>query len=752
MSGLWPLLDKGVIMSRFLYRLARFSSTKRSAVIGIWLAIFLGLAVVAATGMDVSGGDFSIPGTESSDAMESLDRHFGGGSEDETETLQLVFQVSAGSVSDPATAELIQSAVASAGSIPDVLGVSDPISMISADGTVAVAEVSVGDLGDDAERMDAVTSGLESAVEPVRASGIVVELGGSIGDEEAGISVTEIAGAAIAFVVLVITFGSLTAAGVNMITALIGVIVGLTGVFAWSAVSPIEDSTMILAMMLGLAVGIDYSLFILSRFRDELRAGLSVEDAVPMAVGTAGSAVVFAGLTVVIALAGLTVVNIPPVTEMGLAAAGIVVVAVALSLTLMPIFLRLIGYRALSWFDRKPGADGTDERTGTPTPRLNLFQRWANAVTRFPRQALIASVALLAIVAIPFFMMETALDVPGGDDPDSSERRAYELIADEFGDGYQNPLVVLVEAPDAVSASSDVAIAISGLNHVAGVSEPQPNTDNTAAILTVLSTHGPNEDATSDLVKDIRSTADGFTDATVRVTGQTAIDIDINEKLNSALFVYISLIVGLAMVLLIVLFRSFLVPIVASLGFLLSLGASLGMTVAIFQWGWLGSVFGVEEGRPLMSIFPIIIVGILFGLAMDYQVFLVSRMHEAHVRGLSNRDAILDGFGRSASVVVAAATIMFAVFAGFAFSGLGIVAALAFALATGVLVDAFLVRMVIVPSALMLIGNASWWLPGWLDRVLPTIDTEGRTLHGAHSERGGKRGRTVDTAFSSADD
>lgn len=734
-------------MSRFLHRLARFSAAKRSVVVSVWLAIFIGLVVMAATGMEVAGGDFEIPGTESSDALTSLEQLFPG-SDEKTESLQLVFQAESGSFTDPATVAVLESAVTSARSIPNVLDVSDPLAMISAEGTVAMAEITVGDLNTDTALIDDVNHGLESVIEPVQAAGVTVDIGGSLSETEAGLSITEVLGAVVAFVVLILTFGSLAAAGANMLNALIGVVIGVTGVFAWSAISPIEDSTLILSMMLGLAVGIDYSLFILSRFRDELRAGRSVNDAVPMAVGTAGSAIVFAGLTVVIALADLTIVNIPPITEMGLAAAGIVVIAVALSLTMMPVLLRTLGYRALSRRDRRiaTGKAAAPERSGSE--RIGFFERWVNVITSFPKQALIAGGELLMVLCIPFFFMETALSVPGGSEPESSERRAYDLIADSFGDGYQSPLVVLVESPDAATSATEAASTISALDHVAAVSELQGNAGNNAVILTVFSTHGPNDSETADLVKDIRSVPAASDGSMMRVTGQTAVDIDINQKLADALLFYFFLIVGLAMLLLIVLFRSILIPVIASLGFLLSLGASLGTTVAIFQWGWFGSVFGVEEGKPLMSIFPIIIVGILFGLAMDYQVFLVSRIHEAHVRGLSNRNAIQDGFGRSASVVVAAATIMMAVFAGFALSGLEIVASLAFALAVGVLVDAFVVRMIVVPATLMIIGKASWWIPSWLDRLLPTIDTEGRTLE----EIDRKVPRFVPAVSASADD
>jgi RND superfamily putative drug exporter len=289
-------------------------------------------------------------------------------------------------------------------------------------------------------------------------------------------------------------------------------------------------------------------------------------------------------------------------------------------------------------------------------------------------------------------------------------------------------MVVLVESDDAGSAGSRVIDAISGVPYLASLSPVIINGDNTAAMINVISEGGPNDQRTADLVKEIRTAVSGIPDASVAVTGETAVSIDVDAKLHTALIMYIALIVGLAFVLLTVLFRSFFVPLVATVGFLLSLGAGMGASVAVFQWGWLGSLFGGSEGAPILSFLPVIVVGILFGLAMDYQVFLVSRIHEAHVRGLSTKEAIVDGFARSGPVVVAAATIMAAVFGGFMLSGDSLVGSIALALTVGVITDAFVVRMIIVPAAMSLMGRHSWWLPAKLDRILPHIDAEGHDL------------------------
>ncbi|MFB7860254.1 MMPL family transporter [Rhodococcus qingshengii] len=475
--------------------------------------------------------------------------------------------------------------------------------------------------------------------------------------------------------------------------------------------------------MLGLAVGIDYTLFVLARFRAELREGKSVLESVSRAVGTAGSAVVFAGATVVIALAGLSVVGIPFLTEMGLAAAFGVIVAV--SLTLLPVILVTVGHRVLPRKHR-----GTDSRSASVQDSTipTFYERWGALVAHKPKQLLIPAVVALVALSVPVFSLNTSLNAPGGADPNSSQRQAYDLISEGFGAGSQSPMVVLVESDDAGLAGSRAIDAISGVPYLASLSPVIINGDNTAAMINVISEGGPNDQRTADLVKEIRAAVSGIPDASVAVTGETAVSIDVDAKLHTALIMYIALIVGLAFVLLTVLFRSFFVPLVATVGFLLSLGAGMGASVAVFQWGWLGSLFGVSEGAPILSFLPVIVVGILFGLAMDYQVFLVSRIHEAHVRGLSTKEAIVDGFARSGPVVVAAATIMAAVFGGFMLSGDSLVGSIALALTVGVITDAFVVRMIIVPAAMSLMGRHSWWLPAKLDRILPHIDAEGHDL------------------------
>ena len=723
-------------MAKLLYRLGRFSAEKRMPVVLTWLIIFAITATVAISGMSFADMTFNISGTESSDALTRMEQAFPGSEEDDSLTsFQLVFATDgASAITDDAHAAQIASVLDQVSQLPNIVSVTNPLTSdvptVSPNGNVAVADITAAEIADDSDLADAMETSVEGIIDPVRASGLTVEIGGSLAPIEAGgMSTTEIIGVLVAFVVLFLTFGSLAAAGANMLMALIGVAVGALGILAASAFWDIQATTLTLSTMLGLAVGIDYSLFILARFQSELRDGKNVIEAAGIATGTAGSAVIFAGTTVIIAMAGLALVGIPFITSMGLAAAFGVFVAMVASLTLGPVLMRTLGHRALPRKERNLSPDMLRASSSIArSEKPSFFERWGSAITRKPAPFFIVALIAVGILVIPFTRMDTALSVPGGEDPDSSERAAYNLIVDNFGAGYESPLIVLVESADAATDGTAVSEQIATLDHVVAVSPAIPNANNTAAMIQVTSTSGPIDEDTSDLVHDIRGTVAKSSPAVVSVTGQTAIDIDINTMLNDALIEYLIIVSILAVVLLIVLFRSILVPLTAALGFLLSVGAGMGVMVAIFQWGWGLGILGFEESQPIMSMMPIMIVGILFGLAMDYQVFLVSRIHEAHSRGLSTKEAVIEGFSRSASVVVAAATIMAAVFFGFSLAGERMITLIAISLTVGVLVDAFVVRMILVPALLSLVGEKSWWMPRLLDRTLPRIDAEGHSL------------------------
>lgn len=720
-------------MPSLLSRLGRFSGRHRLMVVVSWLLILLVAGVIAVTGMRMSDGTFDVPGTDSSRAMDALEEEFPHADEDAGGTLQLVAEVKTGEITAPDSVEAIAAARAEIETQAFVQSVTDPFDMtspyISADLSTAVVTVTFDKL-DEADS-EAAQHVVEDVAKELRADGFTVEVGGSLaGGVPEILGPSEIVGALVAFLVLLLTFGSLIAAGANMLVALIGVGVGVLGTFAFSALVPVGSLTPILAVMLGLAVGIDYGLFILSRFRTELQEGRSVDEAIGRATGTAGSSVLFAGATVIIALVGLTVVGIPFLGEMGLAAAFSVFIAVLMSLTLLPALMSWMGRRALARRDRRRRATPADSQQPS-----SFTSRWGRMVVRRPVIAVLASVIGLSVVALPVVSMQTSLSVPGGEDPESTQRAAYELVADKFGDGAQDPLVVLVQGPRAGDDLERVQEELTDLENVEMVVPSGVTEDGRTAMLAVIATSGPLDEQTKQLVRDIRAL--DIPDITLAVTGGTAIGLDSDEQLQTALITYLVLIVGLSLILLVIMFRSILVPLVATVGFLLSLGAGLGATTAVFQWGWLGPLVQAPQGNPLLSLLPIVVTGILFGLAMDYQVFLVSRMQEAHHRGLSPKDAIRAGFDRSAVVVLAAAGIMTAVFGGFALSPSSLVGAIALGLTVGVIADAFVVRMIFVPAVLSLLGRAAWWVPAWLDRLLPKVDVEGAALDELGTNGGG---------------
>jgi len=729
-------------MSTFLSRLGSFSAAHRAVVALGWLVVTGLLVLLTLSGARFSDSAFSIAGAESTTALATMAEEFPERVDPDAGELLLVVQAPDGStVTDPASRALVDTAVAGATELPAVLGAADPYDeqrpFVSSDGRVAVSTLSVA-LEVDGAEVDpaAVEEGLRTAADDLTSAGFTVEVGGALDDGPPEIlSITEAIGAFIAFLVLLLTFGSLVAAGANMAMALVGVGVGVVGILGFSSFTGgIQSTTLILAVMLGLAVGIDYTLFILSRFRDELRAGRSVPQAVARATGTAGSSVVVAGSTVVIALAGLAVVRIPFITEMGLGAAFGVVVAVLVSLTAVPAVLATIGRKALPKHERTLDAPSSPSTVAAPVRGARtaaLLSRWVHLVVRRPVAAVVLGTALVAALAAPALTMATELDPPGGPDPQSSQRAAYEIISAEFGAGEQDPLVVLFEGDDPVGAAEAATATISDTADVADVSPVQVSSDGTAAFVAVTSAHGPTDARTGALVEALRAELSDVEGATASVTGQTAVDVDVNDQLSSGLVLYLGLVIVLSLILLTMVFRSVAVPVLATVGFLMSLAAGLGVTTAVFQHGWGGSLMGLSEARPIASLVPIIVVGVLFGLAMDYQVFLVSRIHEAHRRGLTTRQAVVEGFRSASPVVVAAAAIMAAVFAGFAFSNDSMVASIGLALAVGVLVDAVVVRMVLVPALLELMGEASWWIPRWLDRFLPNLDVEGAALDAA---------------------
>lgn len=748
-------------MATFLYRLGRFAFRRRHFTALFWVAL-LALASVGAAGAPAAGNaSFSIPGTEAQKAFDVLEERFPGASADGA-TARVVFKAPAGEkMTDAGNKATVQKTVKELSGDSQVALVTDPYQGggVSQDGAVAYASVSYKVSGMELE--DSSRDSLKAAAGNARDAGLTVEIGGDALQAVPETGTAEIIGIGVAAVVLVITFGSLLAAGLPLLTAIIGVGIGVASITALASTLELGSTTSILATMIGLAVGIDYALFIVSRYRTELAEGREREDAAGRAVGTAGSAVVFAGLTVVIALVGLSVVNIPMLTKMGIAAAGTVAIAVLIALTMVPALLGYAGGKVrpageksklLGGGRAKKTATGTATGTGT-AQRPNMGTRWASFVVRRPVAVLLLGVVGLGAAAVPASSLELGLPDDGSQPTSTTQRRAYDLLSEGFGPGFNGPLVVVVDAKgsdDPQAVFQQTGDEIKGLDGIVTVAPAQPNEAGDTATITVIPDSKPSSVATEDLVHDIRDAgagikadADGTGSGTgsvdVLVTGATAMNIDVSQKLNDALLPYLTLVVGLAFLLLIVVFRSILVPLKAALGFLLSVLAALGAVVAVFQWGWLSGLMGVEETGPVMSMMPIFMVGVVFGLAMDYEVFLVTRMREAFVHGENPGQAVVTGFRYSARVVTAAAVIMMAVFSGFIGSSEAMVKMIGFGLAVAVLFDAFVVRMAIVPAVLALLGKKAWWLPKWLDRVLPNVDVEGEGLRTQDDRKGEDR-------------
>ncbi|RSS80237.1 MMPL family transporter [Streptomyces sp. WAC06614] len=719
-------------MATFLYRLGKGAFRRRRLVALVWVALLFLAGFGAATAATPSSGSFSIPGTEAQRAFDLLEKRFPGASADGATARIVIKAPAGGTVNDPGTKTQVEKIVSGLNSGPgkdQVASVADPYQThaISQDGSTAYATVKYKVSG--MELTDEARDALKASGDEARAAGVQVEIGGDalMAAPETGSS--EAIGIVIAAIVLVITFGSLVAAGLPLLTALIGVGIGVSSITALANVLDLGTTTSTLAMMIGLAVGIDYALFIVSRYRAELAEGRERDEAAGRAVGTAGSAVVFAGLTVVIALVGLAVVNIPMLTKMGVAAAGTVAIAVFVALTLVPAILGFAGRRVLPAGTKSKLFGGGRAKAAEATDRPNGGTRWARFVLRRPVVVLLAGVIGLGVVALPASKLEMGLPDDGAKAVSSSQRKAYDLISDGFGPGFNGPLMVVVDGDKALADKT--FDRLTGLDGIAKggdgkplVMPPQLNEQGNAAIITVIPADRPSSHATEDLVHEIRANSP----REVMVSGTTAINIDFSQKMNDALLPYLALVVGLAFLLLILVFRSVLVPLKAALGFLLSVVAALGAVVAVYQWGWLGSLFGVDQPGPIMSMMPIFMVGVVFGLAMDYEVFLVTRMREAYVHGERPGQAIVTGFQHSARVVTAAAVIMIAVFAGFIGMDDQMVKMIGFGLAIAVLFDAFVVRMAIVPAVLALLGHKAWWLPKWLDRLLPDVDVEGEGL------------------------
>jgi len=719
-------------VATLLYRLGRFSFRHPWRMVAVWLILMIG---VLGGGVALGGktnDSFAIPGTESQNAIDRLEAVFPSAA---GASAQIVVSVPSGaSVKNEPYRSAIDELATKAAKVPGVDNASSPFSKyasnaISANKTAAIIAVQFKDQQENVT--PASLTDLQKLSPIATDAGMKIGFGGSVfQDNTVSISPTEGIGVLFAGLVLFIAFGSLLAAGMPLLTAIVGIGVTIGGVLAASKFLVIGSSTPLLALMIGLAVGIDYGLFILSRHRNQLARGMAVEESAATAVATAGSAVVFAGGTVIIALLGLLVVGIPFLSAMGVAAAAGVLVAIFASTTLLPALLGLAKGRMIP----KPGSRAFLRANASETAKKkSLGERWVTRVIKRPMIAVVAVVGLLGIIAIPAFSLELALPDGSTQPVGSTTRTSYDMIAKGFGPGENGPLIVLVDITQTTAIAADLTAIrddLAKLPDVSYVSQGLPNATYDTAILQVIPTSAPDSPTTTALVNRIRALSAGIDkkwSTPIEVTGATAVQIDISQRLNAALLPFGLIVVGLSILLLMMVFRSVFVPIKAAIGFLLSVFTSFGVVVAIFQWGWFGSSLGVIPG-PILSFLPILLMAVLFGLAMDYEVFLVSGMRESFVHTGDAKKSIVSGFSGAARVVTAAALIMFFVFASFIPDGAGIIKAMAAGLAVGILADAFLVRMTLVPAVMALLGKAAWWMPKWLGRVLPNVDIEGERL------------------------
>ena len=799
-------------MSSLLYALGDWATRARVLVLVAWLAILALLGGGAALFAQGANAPITIPGTESQQAIDTLSRTF---PEVSGTSATIIVVAPEGERADDAVYEqAIVAASEELEGLETVTAVSTPFaelapSELSDDGRAALLTVQM-----DASMNtvpEATSQGIATAADDLGErlpEGARVSYGGDLFSTSIpGFTATEALGVVVAFIVLIFTLGSLLAAGMPLLIAVIGVGISVAGIYFSTAFLDMTSTTPMLALMLGLAVGIDYTLFIVSRHQEQLRAGLGIRESIARATATSGSAVVFAGITVIIALLGLSVAGIPFLTALGVAAAAAVAIAVLIAITLTPAVLAMAGERILPRRQRKARAaastpaligaasmssqhpstssgsgdptgsgSGTDsvvepvetsesakptrsgsgdparsgsgidsvvepvETPGSAAPTLGpsrserFFGGWVRAVTAKPLITIVVVLIALGAASVPALSLRLAL--PGAEtlDPQDPARVTYELTGEHFGEGANGPLLLtgsIITSTDPLGLMDDLADEVRALPGVADVPLATPNQGADTGIIQVVPEEGPQAESTAALVAELRSHHDEWEQkygVSLAVTGFTAVGIDVSQLLFEALVPFGVLVVGLSLILLAMVFRSVWVPIKATLGYLLSVGAAFGAVVAVFQWGWFDELLNVHHAGPVLSFMPIILMGVLFGLAMDYEVFLVARIREEVVHGADSRTAIRRGFIGSGRVVTAAALIMFAVFAAFVPEGDPSIKVIALGLAVGVFVDAFVVRMTLVPAVLQLLGDRAWRMPRWLDRLLPVFDVEGEGL------------------------
>ena len=707
-------------MSAFLYRLGRSCARHPFRVIGIWLVA--AVAVVALQG--AAGGRYDnsirVPGVESQRAADTLQERFPAQS---GKFARIVFHTTDGRLDDATHKASVQQARQQLAAGHDVTAVTDPFgpqsAALSDDGRTAYVDVAYTiDKFNTTHFADAT-----KAASITRAAGVQTNFTGELAQVVKDDPSSELIGIVVAIIVLLVAFGSVVAMGLPIVTAIMGIFVGATCIGILSAFIDVPDFSLILCMMVGLGVGIDYALFVVTRHRQHLHEGMSVADSAATANATAGMSVLFAGSTVVIAILGLHIAGIPAISSMGLAVALVVVAAMIAATTLLPGLLGLVGTKIDKLSIHRKGH-------ATKPAHETVAGRWAHHVGQHPVRYAIASFVVLCAIAVPALSMRIGMPDDGNAGEGKTQRIAYDTLADAFGRGFNGPIQVVVDVPAAAdqSAVDRVHDALQADPGVAAVTAPVFNPAHDTAVLTVNPTTGPQDDKTNQLVRHLRAdvlpaTVTG-TNATVMLTGQ-AMASDLSERLMNRLPLFIIVVVAMSFVLLLIVFRSVLVPLKAAVMNLLSIAAAYGVLVAVFQWGWGRGLIGLEHTVPINPFLPLMLFAILFGLSMDYEVFLLSRVREDYVNTGDSHQSVVSGLSSTARVITSAALIMMSVFGAFVLGddvngkmfGIG--------LSVAVFLDATLVRMVLVPATMSLVGRANWWLPTWLDRILPHLDLEG---------------------------
>ena len=692
-----------------LEKLASFCHRRRWVVIALWIAAAVGISVLSGS----TGGKFSdggrLTGTDSDKAYEILRTEFPTSSGD---SATVVFRRPDGIAQSQAA---ITDYLHVVSGLPNVAAVNPPVT--SQDGTIEFASVDMRDDGSDKENDSGenTADSMTEAASSLRASGVQVEfLGNNFTD--GSVPSSEAFGLLAAVIILLIAFGSVAAMGLPIVTAIIGIVIGLSGVTLWANVVETPDFTVQVASMVGIGVGIDYALFIVTRYREAMQRGKSSADAVVEAIRTAGRAVAFAGCTVMISLLGMFLMGMPFLYGLALGTSSAVLVAVLAALTLIPAMLGVLG-RHLDRFSihRK-----------RKIVRETVWHRWSRLVQRHPVKFALTGLTVLVLAGLPVLSMRLAGADPGNDPKASTTRHAYDLLSDGFGPGTNGPLLVAMSTPDASSlaAAAELRDDIAALPAVASVGELVPSPSGQAELLRVVPTSSPQDAQTTGLVNTLRDTVIPASGVDAHVGGRTASDVDFAGLMSSRLSVFIGAVLVLSFLLLMAVFRSVLVPLKAVIMNLLSIGAAYGVMVAVFQWGWLGGLFGVESGAPIEPWAPMMLFAIVFGLSMDYEVFLLSSVKERFVATGDNSHAVVEGLASTARIITAAAAIMVCVFGSFILGDMRSIKLIGLGLAVAVLIDATIVRMVLVPATMELLGRRNWWMPGWLDRVVPKLAIE----------------------------